>query len=445
MVFRFFFEILILVIICLNFTIFNNLITFRSNQFLNKVLFQVTTPTNKETPAIDIEEIPVDATIPAGVEECDVSLSEEPADETSPVPRNKKSDHKRKLGERASLTEAEIAAKKHDNRDTEDIIIPPPPPSIAPIPEPMECVEDQVYERPRERRGKEEERTVAKDVERTPKVRRRQKNSGELIVSKSASEQPESKQDSIKKSTFTPKIVRRKKSPQAEEASKPSEPFERPEPQPSPRPPRENTPPIQHEPPQAEIKIEPEILPPPLPEKKRKSIAKEKSPSKPKEEVQPLPDSSVNIVAADCKNSAIENAANICNEPLVSKNEMESEIKRTTNCDLESKLLNETLPVMSDKESPENTHREKVSDVILPSKVVNAPVPPKSKELRTEISVTEESVSGKSRNVTDPEQKESTPAGVTKPGNLPDTLSSLPNQSQQIRRNSSRGKHFIEL
>ena len=407
--------------------------------FFDIFLFQVTTPTNKETPAIDIEEIPVDATIPAGVEECDVSLSEEPADETSPAPRCKKSDHKRKLGERTSLTEAEIAAKKHDNRDTEDIIIPPPPPSTAPIPEPMECVEDQVYERPRERRVKEEERTVAKDAERTPKVRRRQKNSGELIVSKSASDQPESKQDSIKKSTFTPKIVRRKKSPQAEDSSKPIEPFERPEPQPSPRPPRENTPPIQHEPPQAKIKIDSEILPPPLPEKKRKSIGKEKSPQKPQEELQPLPDSSVIIVAADSKNSAIENAANICNEPLVNKNEMESEIKRTTNCDLESNLLNETLPVMSDKESPEKNHCEKVSDVIIPSNVINAPVPPKSKELRTEISETEESVSGKSRNVTDPEQKESILAGVTKPGNLPDTLSSLPNQSQQIQCQESLG------
>ena len=358
-----------------------------------------------------------------------MSLSEEPAEEKSPAPRSRKHDHKRKLDE------TEIAAKKHDSRDSEEIIIPPPPPTV-PVPEPMECTEDQVYERPRERRSKEEERTAGLDVEKTPKVRRKHRNSGELIVSKSASEHMESKQDPLKRPPITPKIVRRTISPKTDSPSRhiEKEPFERPEPQPSPRPPRETPPPMQPELVITEMRKEDETIPPPLPEKKRKSIGKEKSPQKPQDDTTNLQNTNEVIAdsaASDCYNHVIIEVPNVMNETLGQDNKKESELKRTTNCDLECEPLKGNSSVISDKESHENNivQHEKASDILIPNEM-NIPVSVNSNELGTEISVTEESVSGKSRNLTDPEQKESTPAGVTEPGSLPTPDSSSLDQAQ---------------
>ena len=190
----------------------------------------MTTPTNKETPTIDIEEIPVDASLPAGVEECDVSLSEEPEDR-SPALSRRKQDHKRKHEERSSCTEREVMSKKADTRDSDDVVISPPPPPKGAIPEPMESGEDQIYERPR-KMNIEDKRTSV-DMEKTPKVRRKHKSSGDLIVTKTP--EPE-----IQPSLFTPKTPRTQRDFKRE-----TDPFERPEPQASPRPPRQTPPPLE--------------------------------------------------------------------------------------------------------------------------------------------------------------------------------------------------------
>jgi len=226
----------------------------------------VTTPTNKETPTIDIEEIPVDASIPAGVEECDVSLSEEPEDR-SPAVSRRKQDHKRKLDERSSLTEAEMTAKKVDTRDSDDVVIPPPPTRAA-IPEPMESGEDQVYERPRKMNMEDKRASV--DMEKTPKVRRKHKSSGDLIVTRTP--EPEKRPAPV-----TPKTPRTQRG-----FKKEAEPFERPEPQASPRPPRQTPPPIESLESEERtrlgtgIKPQDESSPPPLPEKKRKPVSSDK-------------------------------------------------------------------------------------------------------------------------------------------------------------------------
>lgn len=96
----------------------------------------------KETPTVDIEEIPADTPIPDGIEECDVSLSEEPPDEKSPRPRKKK-EQKRKH-DNASNCEV---VKKHE-RQEEHV----PPPNHGP--EPMDIIDNETYERPKERRQK---------------------------------------------------------------------------------------------------------------------------------------------------------------------------------------------------------------------------------------------------------------------------------------------------
>ena len=94
---------------------------------------------------MDIEETPADTPIPDGIEECDVSLSEEPPEDNRASPRNrKKKEQKRKHDNSSSTGEV---AKKHERQEE---IIHPPPPNQGP--EPMEVVETEVYERPKERR-----------------------------------------------------------------------------------------------------------------------------------------------------------------------------------------------------------------------------------------------------------------------------------------------------
>ena len=195
--------------------------------------------------------------IPAGVEECDVSLSEEPNDDKSPVSR-RRADHKRKLDERASLIEPDIVVKKQDNKASEESLQPPPPPPRVIPPEPMECLVDQVYERPRDRK----ESSDAIDIEKTPKVRRKNKSSGDLVVyhNNDIGKQPNDIEN--KRTVATPQSKRKqedgRKTPRSHEGrksrqSKSKTPdkvnqkhkegnvrqFERPEPQPSPRPPRQ--------------------------------------------------------------------------------------------------------------------------------------------------------------------------------------------------------------
>ena len=195
--------------------------------------------------------------IPAGVEECDVSLSEEPNDDKSPVSR-RRADHKRKLDERASLVEPDVVVKKQDNKASEDSLQPPPPPPRVVPPEPMECLVDQVYERPRDRK----ESSDAIDIEKTPKVRRKNKSSGDLVVYNNDVFDKQHNDSENKRTVATPQSKRKqedgRKTPRSHEGrksrqSKSKTPdkanqkhkeekmrqFERPEPQPSPRPPRQ--------------------------------------------------------------------------------------------------------------------------------------------------------------------------------------------------------------
>ena len=91
------------------------------------------TKDGKDTPSVDIEEIPADTPIPDGIEECDVSLSEEPPDEKSPKVRKKK-EHKRKHDNSSSNGEV---AKKHERQEEHHA----PAPNHGP--EPMEILETE--------------------------------------------------------------------------------------------------------------------------------------------------------------------------------------------------------------------------------------------------------------------------------------------------------------
>eukprot|EP00091_Calanus_sinicus_P004585 TRINITY_DN14929_c0_g1_i1.p1 TRINITY_DN14929_c0_g1~~TRINITY_DN14929_c0_g1_i1.p1 ORF type:complete len:405 (-),score=88.94 TRINITY_DN14929_c0_g1_i1:259-1443(-) len=128
----------------------------------------------KDTPSVDIEEIPPDTPIPDGMEECDVSLSEEPPEDRSPKVRKKK-EHKRKH-ENASST-GELVARKYERTDANDVQSHQPP--HGPVPEPMEIVDNQVYERPRDRK-KSDEKNEAKE-NKTPRVRRKHKSQDDLL------------------------------------------------------------------------------------------------------------------------------------------------------------------------------------------------------------------------------------------------------------------------
>ena len=353
--------------------------------------FQVTTPTNKETPTIDIEEIPVDASIPAGVEECDVSLSEEPEDR-SPAVSRRKQDHKRKHDERSSLTEAEMTAKKVDTRDSDDVVIPPPPPRAA-IPEPMESGEDQVYERPRKMNMEDKRASV--DMEKTPKVRRKHKSSGDLIVTKTP--EPEKRPTPV-----TPKTPRTQRG-----FKKEAEPFERPEPQASPRPPRQTPPPIEsiesEERTRMETSIKPqdESNPPPLPEKKRKPVSSDKH-----EDESTRMDQTF---TSEVRVKTNEHLPGPMNGDLEQKTDLNKESKSEMintqsfpNCDLVCEPSNENSAVISDVKSyKDNIHEPEKASTLSPD--IRSPVSSLSKETGIETHVTEESVSGKSSKLTEPE------------------------------------------
>ena len=388
-------------------------------------MFQVTTPTNKETPTIDIEEIPVGDAIPDGVEECDVSLSEEPNDDKSPGVQRRKADHKRKLDERSSLVETELSSKKHDNRASEELHVPPPPPKI-PLPEPMECLDDQVYERPRERRIKEDKRESV-DMEKTPKVRRKHKSSGDLMVSPEPVSDNHQVQE--RKPPVTPKPVKRPvNKPEGEHFSRPSEPFERPEPQPSPRPPRQTPPPVDNYQEEKSFETSRPSLhivetvddPPPLPEKKRKPAGADKVLQLPDKLSSDLPKNN----DADVRDTTVSlNAPKT--DPVERIDQKEAKIEKiqseiVPSCDLVSEPSKQNSTVISDMEShTENIVQiEKASDVSLLN-VTKPPVSPISNELGIETCVAEESVSGKSSNLTEPEPRRPQLSGFPDPGPLP--------------------------
>jgi len=255
----------------------------------------------KDTPSVDIEEIPPDTPIPDGMEECDVSVSEDPPEDRSPKARRKK-EHKRKHENASSA--GDLVAKKHERVDVNDMQGHQPPP--APIPEPMEIVDNQVYERPRDRK-KSDEKNEAKE-NKTPRVRRKNKSQDDILddqdmANKNNSDAPKEGQRKPPHKPKSPKpdyrdqngdlikkVVRKKKHVEN------GEPFERPEPRASPRPPRspcppdfdeernvkpqkKQSPPRQSSPPKKVTETEKpqnnlqpdDSIPPPLPEKKHKS------------------------------------------------------------------------------------------------------------------------------------------------------------------------------
>jgi hypothetical protein len=199
-------------------------------------------------------------------------------------------DNKRKLDERNSVIEAEALVKKHERHEIEDLAIPPPPVDV-PIPEPMETLENQIYERPWDRRKAEEINSIM-DADRTPKVRRKQKSSGDIVCSRQPVITTEHVVDDkiSHDSNMKPKaIVGSENDARIDKPTvcKPQEqilPFERPEPMASPRPPR-MTPPQQPtiESRFTDTKVQvvdnrdnkvsdaKDLIPPPLPEKKSKS------------------------------------------------------------------------------------------------------------------------------------------------------------------------------
>merc|ERR1719458_1413871 len=150
-------------------------------------------------------------------------------------------------------------------------VIQPPPPTYEKAPEPMDA--EQIYERPRERR---------KEDGRTPRVRRKHKSKEDLLADSEAPPMEEVQ----RKPPHKPKSPRpehcdqngdvKKKSGRKEKRTKEngSEGFERPVPCASPRPPRTPPPPEWNE---AEPSPPPldDSIPPPLPEKKRKSPGKQ--------------------------------------------------------------------------------------------------------------------------------------------------------------------------
>ena len=223
----------------------------------------------KETPSVDIQEMPADTPIPDGIEECDVSVSEEPDDS----PRRRRKKEKRKLDNSSTGGDAHVPKKYERNEE----VIQPPPPAYEKAPEPMEA--EQVYERPRERR---------KEDGRTPRVRRKHKSKEDLLTESEAPAMEEVQ----RKPPHKPKSPRpehcdqngdvKKKSVRKEKRTKEngSEGFERPVPCASPRPPRTPPPPEWND---AESSPPPldDSIPPPLPEKKRKSPGKQPEPIPP--------------------------------------------------------------------------------------------------------------------------------------------------------------------
>ena len=208
---------------------------------------------------MDIEEIPADTPIPDGIEECDVSLSEEPPD-TCKSPRNRKKKEQKRKHENSSST-GEIV-KKHERPGD---VVHPPPPHLGP--EPMELVDTEVYERPKEAK--------------TPKNRRKQR-SKENIPDNEIPKRPPQKPKSPKPEEgerngceVVKKVVRKKK-PHVENG----EPFERPEPRASPRPPRTPLPP---EPEQEEEVVKPKKSSPP---RQQKSPPRQQK-SPPKQQMSP--------------------------------------------------------------------------------------------------------------------------------------------------------------
>ena len=153
------------------------------NELLSITIFQGAKD-GKDTPSVDIEEIPADTPIPDGIEECDVSLSEEPPDNKSPRTRKKK-EHKRKHENTSSNGEI---AKKHERQEEGHL----PPPHHGP--EPMEIVENEIYERPKERRPKS---CDLLDESKTPKSRRK-KSSKENIPENETQKRPPHKPKSPK-------------------------------------------------------------------------------------------------------------------------------------------------------------------------------------------------------------------------------------------------------
>merc|ERR1711974_233818 len=121
----------------------------------------------KETPSVDIQEMPADTPIPDGIEECDVSVSEEPDDS----PRRRRKKEKRQLDNSSTGGDTHVPKKYERNEE----VIQPPPPSYEKAPEPMEA--EQIYERPRERR---------KEDGRTPRVRRKHKSKEDLLTESEA-------------------------------------------------------------------------------------------------------------------------------------------------------------------------------------------------------------------------------------------------------------------
>jgi hypothetical protein len=222
-------------------------------------------------------------------------LSEEPPDDKSPAIQRRRNENKRKLEERSSMLEAEVLLKKHEKQELDELMIPPPPVDV-PIPEPMETLENQVYERPRDRKNRIEENGNIVNLDRTPKVRRKQKSLGDINAEKHASpvqeqifydalqEQPNSL-SGIEQRLIEEKLVLKDTKESLEV------PFERPEPMTSPRPPRSVrtiSPPT--EPMEKNLINIPETncqdtdsnvlktIPPPLPEKKSKTTGTAKHP-----------------------------------------------------------------------------------------------------------------------------------------------------------------------
>ena len=282
----------------------------------------------KQTPSVDIEEIPADTPIPDGMEECDVSLSEEPPDEKSPKARKKK-EHKRKHDNSTSNGEV---AKKHERQENHHA----PAPTHGP--EPMEILETEIYERTSDKKQKSCELL---DESRTPRSRRK-KSSKDNVPDQEMQKRPPQKPKSPKpdnsdqNSDITKKVVKKKK-----HHVENGEPFERPEPRASPRPPRtpvpsdidevlkqelQDIPPTLTIHPEEKAKAQDDIvkvmssvdnIPPPLPEKKHKSPKASQSRKNSKED-------EYKIVGTEIitNNSSFNNDSEFIGEGNENKNEL---------------------------------------------------------------------------------------------------------------------------
>ena len=236
----------------------------------------------KETPSVDIEEMPADTPIPDGVEECDISVSEEPDDS----PRRRRKKEKRKM---EASAEGQVPKKYEKNEEASQ----PPPPSYERAPEPME--EEQVYERPRTR-GEERR----KEDGRTPRVRRKHKSNeevlegGEAKVASDVQRKPPHKPKSPRPHHHhdqNGEVKKEKHRKEKKTQENGCQPFERPVPCASPRPMRTPPPPDWNEDTEPSPPALEDGLPPPLPEKKKKSPAHQPEPSADPEPsiVDPLP------------------------------------------------------------------------------------------------------------------------------------------------------------